>query len=152
MTSAGADKPTGSPCHPAPIRLKVRKEFVAASRGARRHASCFTLQIRPRGDAPAANGPAPDGSATHGSGPARFGLTVTKKTVPLSVHRNRIRRRMREALRLGAALSAAPGHDYVFVAREIALAAPFDQLKTEMSAALAAPIRERRPKNRPPHT
>jgi ribonuclease P protein component len=147
MTSGGADKPTGPLCHAAPIRLKVRKDFVAASRGARRHAACFTLQIRPRGDAPDGNEPADDGR-----NPARFGLTVTKKTVPLSVHRNRIRRRMREALRLGAALSAAAGHDYVFVARENAISAPFDQLKTEMSAALAAPIRERRPKNRPAHS
>ena len=124
MTSGGA----------APLRLKNRKDFLAASRGGRRHAADFVLQVRDRGDAPA---------------PARFGLTITKKTVPLAVRRNRSRRRFREALRHGAALSAALGHDYVFVAREGAVDAPFDRLLSDMSAALAAPPRERRPKSRP---
>jgi ribonuclease P protein component len=123
MTTGGA----------APLRLKTRKEFVAASRGARRHAQAFVLQIRARGD----------------QEPPRFGLTVSKKSSKLSVHRNRIRRRLREALRLGAALSAHAGHDYVLVARSEALAAPFAKLKQEISAALAAPLRDRRPRNRP---
>lgn len=128
MTSGGA----------APLRLKKRKEFLAAARGARRHASAFVLQVAPRAeDAPEI-------------APARFGLTVTKKTVPSAVRRNRIRRRLREALRQGAALSAPPGCDYVFVARGSALDLPFARLMSDMSAALAAPARERRPKARPP--
>lgn len=131
MASAGADRAV----HAAPSKLKNRKDFLAAARGARRHAAHFVLQIRPRGDAAA---------------PPRFGLTVTKKTVPRAVGRNRIRRRFREALRAGAALTAAVGHDYVFVARASAIGAPFEQLKSDMSAALAAPLREKRPKNRPP--
>lgn len=122
MTTGGA----------APLRLKTRKEFQAAARGLRSHARYFVLQDRARDD----------------SGPARFGLTVSKRTAKLSVHRNRIRRRLREALRLGAALSGAPGHDYVLVARTEALAAPFAQLKDQISAALAAKPREKR-KNRP---
>jgi ribonuclease P protein component len=123
MTTGGA----------APLRLKTRKEFVAASRGARRHARAFTLQVLSRGD----------------EAPPRFGLTVSKKTSKLSVKRNRIRRRLREALRTGAALSAAAGHDYVLVARLEALTAPFASLSQEIAAALAAPARDRRPRNRP---
>lgn len=133
MTSGGADRIGGA----AFVRLEQRRDFVAAARGSRRHAQHFVLQVRPRGDAPA---------------PARFGLTVTKKTYPLSVHRNRVRRRFREALRTGAALSAQPGCDYVLIARETAISAPFEQLKTEIAAALAAPPRERRPKDRPKAT
>ncbi len=121
----------------APLRLKKRKDFLAAARGSRRHASAFTLQVGAR----------PDGEI---DAPARFGLTVTKKTFASAVRRNRIRRRLREALRQGAALSAEPGRDYVFVARESALDLPFARLMSDMSAALAAPVRERRPKARPP--
>ncbi len=128
MTSGGA----------APLRLKKRKDFLAAARGARRHASAFVLQV----GLPADKTPA--------EAPARFGITVTKKTFASAVRRNRIRRRLREALRLGAALSAPAGRDYVFVARESAIDLPFAQLMSDMSAALAAPVRERRPKARPP--
>ncbi|HMN71093.1 MAG TPA: ribonuclease P protein component [Rhodoblastus sp.] len=127
MTSGGA----------APLRLRKRKDFLAAARGSRRHASAFVLQV---------GNPAPGASE---DAPARFGLTVTKKTVPSAVRRNRIRRRLREALRLGAALSAQPGRDYVFVAREAAIDLPFARLMSDMSAALSAPARERRPKARP---
>jgi ribonuclease P protein component len=139
MTTGGADRPNGAICGAAPLRLRTRKEFVAAARGVRRHASSFVLQVRPRGDAP----------ENRDSAPARFGLTVAKKTVPLAVHRNRIRRRLREALRLGAALSGAPGHDYVLIARADALRTPFAQLREEIAVALSAPARDRRPKNRP---
>ena len=144
MTTGGADRPNDLRRHtahagPAPERLRTRKQFVAVSRGARRHAASFVLQVAARPDA-----------ASDAPGPARFGLTVTKKTVPLAVGRNRIRRRIREALRLGAALSAAAGHDYVLVARENAVNAPFDQLQRDIAAALSAPVRDRRPKNRPP--
>lgn len=123
---------------PPPLRLKKRKDFLAAARGSRRHAAAFVLQVGP---------PAPDGP---NDAPPRFGLTITKKTFASAVRRNRIRRRLREALRLGAALSAAPGRDYVFVARENAIDLPFARLMSDMSAALAAPERERRPKARPP--
>jgi ribonuclease P protein component len=132
MKSGGADRPMDL-CHAAPIRLKSRKEFVAAAKGRRRHSQHFTLQVLRRED----------------DSPARFGLTVTKKTAPLSVHRNRIRRRLREALRQEAALSAAAGYDYVIVARESAVNAPFETLKLELSAALSERNRDRRPKNRP---
>ncbi len=122
MTTGGA----------APLRLKKRRDFLAAGRGGRRHGRSFVLQAAARED----------------EAPPRFGLTVSKKTSPLAVRRNRIRRRLREALRTGAALSAIPGHDYVLVARIEALAAPFAALREEIAAALAAPPRAGRRKNR----
>ncbi|MFT4096672.1 MAG: ribonuclease P protein component [Rhodoblastus sp.] len=136
----------------APLRLKKRKDFLAAARGPRRHASAFTLQVGVRSDSarPESARPESDRPERHNDAPARFGLTVTKKTFASAVRRNRIRRRLREALRQGAALSAEPGRDYVFVARESALDLPFARLMSDMSAALAAPARERRPKARPP--
>ena len=117
-----------------PARMKKRADFVAATKhGLRRRAKYFTLQACARADA---------------EGPARFGLTVSKKTSPLSVRRNRIRRRLREALRQGAALSAAAGSDYVFVARLEALSAPFSELQRSIAATLADAGAQRR-RNRP---
>ncbi len=63
---------------------------------------------------------------------ARLGLTVTKK-VGNAVVRNRIRRRLKEAVRLHAARDMAPGTDYVIVGRRELLNAPFDELKAELS-------------------
>jgi ribonuclease P protein component len=117
-------------------RLKARADFLAAAKGRRQHQRCFVLQARQR--------PAPDDS----TGPVRladqdtprFGFTVTKK-VGNSVIRNRIRRRLREAVRLadGAAPESRPRprHDYVLIARIEALTAPFDELRGELVRALA---------------
>lgn len=69
-----------------------------------------------------------------GSAP-RFGFTVTKKTGN-SVIRNRIRRRLREIVRLHAAGDARPGMDYVLVGRIEALTAGFDDLRREFLGAL----------------
>lgn len=66
---------------------------------------------------------------------ARFGLTVTKKTGG-AVERNRIRRRLREALRQPG-LASEPGHDYVIVARRDALEVPFKTLVAELSKTLS---------------
>lgn len=104
--------------------LRRRADFVRVSRGGARMAmNAFTLQMAPR-EADAANAP------------ARFGLTVTKK-ISGAVGRNRIRRRLREALRLGGALGARPGRDYVIVARRAALAATFADLVSQMTEGLA---------------
>lgn len=132
MSGAGRKGGEGGGAQPA--RLTRRADFLAAQSGARRRTRYFTLQVRERPDS---------------DGPPRFGLTVTKKTAPLSVRRNRIRRRLREALRQGAALSAPPGCDYVFVARLEALSAPFSQLKRAIAAALAEKPAEPRRKERP---
>ena len=70
-------------------RLKRRAEFQRAGKGRRVGASGFTMQANARVSSDAAEGP-------------RFGLTVTKK-IGNSPARNRIRRRLREAMREGVA-------------------------------------------------
>ena len=65
-------------------------------------------------------------------GTPRYGLTVTRKVGNAAV-RNRIRRRIREAIRVGTGLGMEPGHDYVIVARRDVLAAPFASLQHELS-------------------
>jgi ribonuclease P protein component len=108
---------------PAYAILRKRAEFVAAARGAKFHVKAFSLQAR-RADGPLA----PDA-------PARIGVTVTRK-VGGSVERNRIRRRLREALRRAAPLAARPATDYVVIARREALDAPFERLIDELARAM----------------
>jgi ribonuclease P protein component len=61
---------------------------------------------------------------------------VTKK-IGKGALRNRIRRRLKEALRLASDLPARPGHDYVIVARNDALSRNFGALQDELKSALA---------------
>lgn len=69
--------------------------------------------------------------------PARFGFTATKK-LGNAVVRNRIRRRLREAVRLVAPEQARAGCDYVLIAREAAATRPFAALEKDLVAAFAA--------------
>lgn len=109
-----------------PARMRRRADFVRASKtGARFSARLFTVQM--------ANRPGDDVAP---ASPARFGFTVTKK-VAGAVGRNRIRRRLKEALRVGGDLGARAGRDYVFVARRSALTAPFTDIITQMAEGLA---------------
>jgi ribonuclease P protein component len=111
-------------------RLRKRREFVRASKfGARFSARLFTIQMASP-EAPSEPGDAKCGAQ------ARFGFTVTKK-VAGAVGRNRIRRRLKEALRVSGDLGARPGRDYVFVAREGALSAPFGEIVTQMVEGFA---------------
>jgi ribonuclease P protein component len=80
------------------------------------------------------------------SGPARFGFTVTKK-IAGAVGRNRIRRRLKEAVRLGGAKAALDGYDYVFVARPGALTTRFSELTAQIAEALT----RLEPRCRKPH-
>lgn len=100
----------------APERLTRRAEYLAVQRGAKRHGPLFLLEVLERGD----------------SGPPRLGITVTKKTGN-AVKRNRIRRRLREAVRTQAADEMMPGTDYVIVGRRDVLDVPFDTLTKELS-------------------
>jgi ribonuclease P protein component len=113
-----------------PARLRRRQDFVRASKtGARFSARLFTMQMAGQG---APNGTDdPDSDAV-----ARFGFTVTRK-VAGAVGRNRIRRRLKEALRVSGDLGARPGRDYVFVARRGALTAPFVEIVTQMAEGFA---------------
>jgi ribonuclease P protein component len=103
-------------------RLKKRADFLAAAKGRRTGARSFTLQSLDRREAdPAA---------------ARVGLTVSKK-VGGAVERNRIKRRLREALRRSLPLVGRPGFDYVVLARREVLGLPFDALVDELVGAFA---------------
>jgi ribonuclease P protein component len=104
-------------------RLRRRSDFQAAAKGARASGRAFTVQARPRDEGEA----------------VRIGFTVSRQ-VGNAVERNRVRRRLREIVRLSAASGAArlcPGHDYVLIGRRAALAAPFGELLHEFDTALA---------------
>jgi ribonuclease P protein component len=116
-------KPESAGREPPPARLKARAEFLQAGRGRRLRTPCFSLQMVARQQAAALE-------------PPRFGFTVTKKLGGATV-RNRIRRRLKEALRCTQALSAQPGCDYVIVAQPAALSENFAQLQRQLDQAMA---------------
>ena len=89
-------------------RLRQRADFLAVADGARVNSPAFTLQGRPRDDL----------------GPIRVGFTVTKKNGN-APERNRIRRRLREVVRLTDSMALRPHHDYVLVGRRAALSRDF---------------------------
>ena len=116
-----------------PLRLKARPLFLRASGGRKVHSALFTLQAVAR----------PEGEALV----PRVGFTVTKK-VGNAVERNRIKRRLREAVRIAPQLGLKPTHDYVIVARRAVLDAPFPALGHGLGAALTkahAPNRAPKP-------
>jgi ribonuclease P protein component len=101
-------------------RLKRRGDFRAAASGVRSANRAFVLQARSRGD--------------HGA--VRVGFTVTRQ-IGGAVERNRIRRRLREAVRLSAAGGAmCSGHDYVLIGRRPALTANFTEMTQALHTAL----------------
>jgi ribonuclease P protein component len=117
-------------------RLTKRSDFLAAAKGRRFHTSRLTIQAfrRPLSEPDGVEGGS--GGLACGPDPApRFGLTVTRKTGN-AVARNRIKRRLREALRRSAALVGMPGIDYVIVARREALDASFDRLVADLEEGL----------------
>ena len=67
----------------------------------------------------------------------RFGFIVSKRAAPLSVTRNRIRRRLREAVR---ALPFREGWDVLLIARKSTADAPFAALQAA-TASLANRLR-----------
>ncbi|NKL33801.1 ribonuclease P protein component [Rhizobium leguminosarum bv. viciae] len=108
-------------------RLKSRPQFLAAREGEKRRGGLFLLEVLDRKD--------PDSQA-------RVGFTVTKKHGN-AVERNRMRRRLKEAVRLHAGFAMQPGHDYVVVARRDVLDASFQELAAELKSRV-----ETRPKHR----
>ena len=100
-------------------RLKQRADFLAAASGSKVPARSFVVQARPR----------PDERSI------RVGFTVSKR-VGNAVERNRVRRRLRELVRLVGEPHMRGGHDYVLIGRRDALVAPFEQMKEEFARAL----------------
>ena len=108
-------------------RLKRRKDFLAAAAGASVSTPGFVVQELRRED----------------GGPTRVGFTVSRK-VGGAVERNRVRRQLREVVRLSAATSLNPGSDYVVVGRRAALDIRFVSLTVDFAGALKR-LEKRRP-------
>jgi len=112
--------------------LKRRPDFLRVRTGARSACPAFVLEARRR-----------DGQAEE----ARFGFTVSKQ-VGGAVERNRIRRRLKAAVRDVLLEHARRDFDYVLVARRPALDAGFASLVSDLVQALqrvhASPERTRR--------
>jgi ribonuclease P protein component len=102
-------------------RLKRRAEYQRAGRGKRVNTAAFTL-LAAR---------APEGEA---KGP-RYGLTASKKTGN-SPERHRIKRRLREAMRLIPPAEARVDHDYVLIARRDSLTLAFAALVADIAGAI----------------
>jgi ribonuclease P protein component len=100
-------------------RLRQRADYLAAAKGVRAPAAAFVLQARRRDDARA----------------ARVGFTVSKK-VGNAVERNRVRRRLKEIVRLSAGERMLAGYDYVLIGRREALSLPFARLAADLTSAL----------------
>jgi ribonuclease P protein component len=118
----------------APERLKRRAEFLRAAKGKRFHARGFTLQMALRSDECDRPQHA-DPIESQAVPPPRFGFTVTKKIGGAAV-RNRIRRRLKEAVRELDSLPARPDHDYVLVAKIETLGMAFSAVQAEIVRAL----------------
>ena len=100
-------------------RLRHRADFLAAATGVKVPTAAFVLQARRRGD----------------GGPVRVGFTVSRK-VGTAVERNRVRRRLREVVRLSVTTGLSRGHDYVLIGRRAALSLPFEQITEDFQRAL----------------
>jgi ribonuclease P protein component len=112
-------------------RLKRRAEFLAARNGERFVGRGFVIQSRQR-----SSGEIPREQP-------RFGFTASRKTGN-AVVRNRLRRRLREVVRLCKSAHLQPERDYVLIARRAALYVKFASLMAELEKALRQTSRDRR--------
>ena len=118
--------------------LKVRAEFLRVRKGARWAGPAFVLEAKERNCGP-------DDQAAARQEP-RFGFTVTRQ-IGKAVERNRIRRRLKAAVR-GVSQDHARGNfDYVLIARKPALTSAFGAIVSDLVKALErvhrAPARQR---------
>lgn len=103
--------------------IKTSSDFRHVRGGKRWSSASFLIETKPR--------------PTEGGGcdAPRFGFTVTRK-LGNAVIRNRIRRRLKEAIRTTDPTLVRAGHDYVVVARASALNQSFASLKQDIEKAL----------------
>jgi len=104
------------------VTLKRRGEFLRLRRGVRCQTAAFVLEAKRRADSSLA-------------GQARFGFTVSKQ-VGGAVQRNRIRRRLKAAVRDLVHDHAHHDFDYVLIARRPALDCAFAALVADLTRAL----------------
>ena len=118
-----AERSTCAPERPLPLdvarmvlcTIKRSSDFKRVRGGARVANSAFVIEAKLR-------------SAIDPCRSPRYGFTVTRK-IGNAVVRNRIRRRLKEALRRLPAGLAVDGHDYVIVARPGLIEQPFPELQ-----------------------
>ena len=115
-------------------RLSRSAEFDRVFRHGRSHAGRdLVLYVFPRG--------------SESEDARRLGLSVSRK-VGGAVERNRVRRQLREIVRLSAGRNLHGGSDYVMVGRRAALEMSFSQLAEDFAGALSRLDRVRRPADR----
>jgi ribonuclease P protein component len=114
--------------------LKKRAGFLHVQKNGRKWiCKSFILQICPNDDKG-----------------QRFGLVVTKRLHKLAVDRNRVKRRLREAISDILPLKALNNYDYVFIARTDTISKPYVELTKDMKwclkklEALDAPLENKK--------
>src|SRR5262245_45507686 len=109
---------------PRLVTLKRRAQFLRTRKGGRWATSAFVLEAKRRDDE-AADVPAEP----------RFGFTVTKQ-IGKAVERNRIRRRLKAAVKDVQMAHARTDFDYVLIARRPALTSAYTALVSDLVTAL----------------
>lgn len=108
--------------HSTILRMKKRRDFLAAAKGHKVVTTTLVLQARPLDEKDSAS-------------PARVGFTVTKKAGN-AVVRNRIRRRLRAAADVLMPENVQPGWDYVLIGREKTKEESFDIILRDLRYAI----------------
>lgn len=116
--------------------LKRRPDFLRAQRGVKAVRPTLVLQCRARRD-------------MEGKG-IRFGFTATRK-LGGAVVRNRVKRRLRAAVRQLDAGLAGAGCDYVLIGRAVTATAPFVQIMDDLHGAMNT-VRRRQDPSKPTRT
>ena len=125
MASARAKAAKGSA--PGVTTLKRRGEFLRVRKGARCATPAFVLEAKQRSH---------EGSARPPDTPEpRFGFTVTRQ-IGKAVDRNRIKRRLKAAVRNVGPDHARRDFDYVLIARRPALTSAFGAIQSDLVKAL----------------
>ena len=121
---AKAKAATGST--PRVTTLKKRAEYLRVRKGARCATPVFVLEAKARSSE----------DRSPPAGAPRFGFTVTRQ-IGKAVERNRIRRRLKAAVRGVGPDHAKRDFDYVLIARRPALTSQFAALVSELTKAFA---------------
>jgi ribonuclease P protein component len=126
MTPSEGDLKTAAPLPVAVFSrltmMKIRANFIAASKARYQTSASLTVQVRNRND---------------GDDAVRVGFTCSKK-VGNAVARNRAKRRLREVARLDLPRLAKSGHDYVLIGKkDVTANRDFKELRAEFAKTLS---------------